>query len=692
MAYEPIDTPDRYVDRYVKSLQPPPLPSMHEADAREAALRDDIASGGSVSGFAWNMDRYVTKLQSLVNSGAFAEAKQYYDELQDTVARNRDGLLDLAATKHAGALGDALAKRAQLAVTGGFDGAEVKAYGQTMTLGEVLGAGSSFVKDRSSLEGLGFNSTIAGMFYGRTETSADGTATRQFDDLDRAMMRPFVTPFLNESAKGTAAGVVPNHLQLKQTANAVAELRDDLRGAFGEGAASVVDFVHSTHQESGGAPQALRSIVGIAQAMRTDGLTPRDVADRTLNLYSDLAGSLFGDKKMTGDQRRWFDAALLSTVKTFAANSQNIDLENPAFRRAFKEAANEFRAAFDYGVDIRSSAKGAGQNVNAEIGDYAFRAGTGLPQRPGNIVHALRGVRRGLSNLVTGGSDFTPEAVESLSGRRGERNTVEGRTGGTSGCVGADAIASDAQEFLYRFAVPHAVSHRDVGSALRAAISRRESNAELREGLSDAIGASFHGKSGRLASRILADEILKGVVNGSGVNVQDTITRLAYAEPAFARQYPSAVAAYRAWVAGNVADDDIRAMRAQLVRRNMANGMTEPDAQSRASGLAAILHDMKRSGKDYRAAWRRAMVTMPGYVREIDPRTGKQARDPELNFPVIRRQLIDYDQATGGRYSTDPEVFRKVQADQDGLAKEYEWNMKARQDALAAKLREEQKD
>lgn len=690
-----INTPDRVVDRYVRSLTPPPATApTHSSDDRSDALRREAASGGTVANFVFNMGKYTSKLQSLVNTGAFEEARQYYGELQDTISRNREGLLSLASVKNAGTFGDALAKQAEFAVMNGFDSAGVKAYGEDTTVGAVLGAGSTFVKDRSNLEGLGFGAKEAAMYFGRQEV-VGGQPGRQFDDIDRAMMRPFVTPFAQESAKGLSAGTVKNHMQLKEMAGTVAELRDDIRSTFGDSSAALVDFVNSTHGESGGAPQALRSLLSIGKAMNHEGLNSRDVTDRVISMYSDLGASMFGDKKMDGDQRRWFDAALLSTVKAYSSNNKNVDLENPAFRRAFKEAANEFRAAFDYGIDIRADAKPVGANVNREIGDYIYRAGTGQAQKPGNIVHSLRGVRRGLNSLVVGGSDFTPEAVESLSGRRGQGTTVAGRTGGSSGCIGADAVASDAQEFLYTFATPHIIGHRDVGSALKAALSRRESNKDLRSGLADAIGASFHGKAGRVASTILADEILSGVVSGRGVNVQDTITRLAYGDPEFAKRYPSATQAFRSWVGANVLDDDIRAMRAQLVERNKANGMTEHDAQSKASVLAATLFDMKQNGGNYRAAHHSAMVTAPAYVKALarDPKTGqpvidqrtgrpKFATDPEFRLPVITRQLINYDSATGGRFSTDAEFQRKMLAEQDGLALEYGWVLKTKQELM----------
>ena len=697
-----INTPDRVVDRYARSLTPPPVTApTHSADDRADTLHREAADGGTVANFVFNTDKYTSKLQSLVNTGAFEEARQYYGELKDTISRNRDGLLSLASVKNAGTFGDALAKRAEFAVMGGFDSATVKAYGEDTTIGAVLGAGSTFVKDRSNLEGLGFSPKEAAMYFGRQEI-VDGQPGRQFDEVDRAMMRPFVTPFAAESAKGLAAGNVKNHMQLKTMASTVVELRDDLRSTFGDGSASLVDFVQSTHGESGGAPQALRSLLAIGQAMDSKGLTTRDVTDRVVNMYNDLGASMFGDKKMDGDQRRWFDVALLSTVKAYSRNGGNVDLENPAFRRAFKEAANEFRAAFDYGIDIRANAKETGANVNNEIGDYIYRAGTGQAQNAGNIVHALRGVRRGLNGLVVGGSDFTPEAVESLSGRRGAGTTVAGRTGGTSGCIGADAIASDAQEFLYSFATPHIIGHRDVGSVLKAALARPDTNKKLRTGLADALGSSFHGRAGKIASQFLVDEILSGVVSGRGVNVQDTITRLAYGDKEFEKRFPSATQAFRAWIGGNVLDDDIRAMRAQLVGRNQANGMTEAEAQSRASSLAAILHQMKHSGLDYRGAGHAAMVTAPAHVKQIsrdqagnpiiDRRTGrpKFAKD-EFDLPVITRQLINYDTATGGKFSTDPKVQREVLAEQDGLALEYGWVRKARQQVMEARAKEEAK-
>lgn len=694
-----VNTPDRYVDRYVRSLTPPPVTApTHSSDDRADALRREAADDGTVASFAFNMDKYTAKLQSLVNTGAFEEARQYYGELKDTISRNREGLLSLASVKNAGTFGDALARRAEYAVMGGFDSAAVKAYGEGSTVGAVLGDGS-FVRERSNLEGLGFGQREAAMYFGRREAGPDGV---QFDDIDRAMMRPFVAPFAAESARGLAAGTVKNHMQLKAMAGTVAELRDKIRGTFGDGSASLVDFVQTTHGDSGGAPQALRSLLAIGEAMDKTGLSKRDVTERVVGMYGDLGASLFGDKKMDGDQRRWFDAALLSTVKAYARNNQNVDLENPAFRRAFKEAANEFRAAFDYGVDVRADAKAVGENVNDAIGDYVYRAGTGQSQKAGNIVHALRGVRRGLSALVVGGSDFTPEAVETLTGRRGAGTTVAGRTGGSSGCVGADAIAADAQDFLYSFATPHIVGHRDVGSALKAALSRADTNRRLRSGLADAIGASFQGREGRLASQFLADEILSGVVSGRGVNVQDAITRLAYGEEDFAKRYPSAARAFRAWIGGNVLDDDIRAMRSSLVERNKANGMTEAEAQSRASNLASVLHQMKQSGQDYRSAYHAATVTAPAYVKQVerdqsgkvvvDQRTGRPrfAKD-RYGLPVITRQLINYDTASGGRFSTDPEYQRRMLAEQDELALEYGWSRQVRMKVVEAQAKEDAK-
>lgn len=649
-------------DRYAG---PPPSLSPEQTDVgREAAVLKDLGSGqNTVARLAWDVGRHVTKLQSLVNAGKIEAARSYYDDFTKQIDDNRDSLLALASLHDAGKTGMELANRARVAVMSGFNDAEVTALGEKTTIGQVLAPGNTFISDQTGyLRQLGFDDRAASMYFGDKEAG--------YDDNDRMMMKSVIDPFFRADARNGA--VVPNHIQLREFAGTLADMRGDLKDAFGDDANRVVQFLLDSHRESGGMAPTLRALADVAKTFRSDGMTGHDAADKVLSDYNALSASLFGlDPKgkdaVTPDQRRLFDVAYSSSVKAASRYGEMIRSDNAGFRRAFREAYNEFALALDAGVDLFTAAREGGDSPAEAIGEYVAAGSAGRRPSGGNIVHAFRTARGQIQRLITGGSDFSP-AGDFLSGVTGTRGNTEGKSGGSSSCPTADAAAAQAQWYLLGGLTKHMVNHEDLGRALRDAVMGRRKSRELRSGLADCFRGMFHGAAASRAANLLADYAIRGVMNGNGLNVQNAITALA-ADDEFAKVDPKLSGVFRSWVGANVLDGEIRQMRDQLVRRYVANGAKEPEAQLAASDTATLLFKMKHSGANYLRFYRQAVNTAPVYRYDKDEK-GNAIVDPDTTMPRIVESVEDYGRIFGPRFYSDPEYRNTVLRAQAKLARE----------------------
>lgn len=690
MATNQFTMPDDFASRYGDTLRMPPSLSVdpnETVQGREARLIGDISkSDDTVVSYAFNLNRRVDRIKSLLSTGDIEAARREYDDHAQVVSANRDGLLALAGLQNAGKTGERVAANSRYAAMAGIDSEKVAMMGRDATIGEILGKGSGFMQDQSEYaqRTLGFDRGQLDMYYGQK----DG-----YDDVDRRMMKSCIDPFVSASGKDGAVAV-ENHIQIRSLARTVADNRDNIRAAFGSRSGDVVDFIIHSHAKSGGHSEALQSLIEIGKAYGASAnLSAEATADKIIASYNELANSSFGPDKdgkygeLSGDQRRLFDTALLSSVNRAKGKNGTIDFQNPRFRRAFRVAMNEFAICMDYGVDLFAKTKdGTGGSPADALGEFIGAEALGETVPNGNVVRNMRGFRQGVQALITGGDDFEPSIGDNLTGRAGTRNTVAGRLGGSSSCPGADALASAAHEYLLREFTADVVSHNDIGKALRRRVLSGKGRRDLVNGLASYYAPSFSGSGAVASARALADRTIAALTSGEPMNMQTVITELGSNEE-FAMANPSAAKSFTAFLRSNVMDGELSAMRQGLVQHGLAAGMSEPEAQYYATQQVTGIQYVKRTGGNYRLQYNRTMRSGPMYTPMKDVK-GRPAHDPETGLPAIARTFVNFDDATGGRFFTDTEYAAKMMGDQQAFKELYRTGLDAKAKAVVARAKQ----
>lgn len=646
------------------------------ADYDQAASHE-IAAGPeqTVAGLAWNFDSvYGTNLQSLVQSGDYARAAKYREDMRNSIEANRDALLGItrALDVRRGSDGSGpgqvtleLAKRAKSLLMYDFDNAAVRmSDGSQATVGQVLGPGSPYLAQRQEdIVSQGFGDNVAEMYL-------RGSAEQ------RRVMKNLVDPIVSVRTRtGTAPAVVPNRWQLVNLANDVANNWDRLTSAFGDGLVNFVDYVRSSHEGAGNASAAMRTLTELAESMSAGGAPGgKSLAARVVNGYNDLRLYAFqGDGNravpaaITPGQAMLFDAAVVPAVGEALRRGVPFDFRSPSLRSAMRSVADTVAYVSGAGADLLTESRDKGYDLNGDLADYLANAIEGRPPRSGNIVETVGRIRRTLDQTLVGG-----ERPEALVGERTGRSrdyvdSVDRSNSMKSECPEADGMALSAKQYILRALLPHLANGKRVDDAFRDAVADRSRAGSFVGGLADQLAPSFHGRGAGEAARTVAGALVDAVMNGRATSVKEVVKNLSLDEE-FRGRSPEGHRSVAAWYNGNVANAEATAELRQALTGHLA-AMGYKDFQIRriVSNVASKSSTAQSLGSDplgpYRAALGVGRVRIPVYDEKgslVDVQTQIRPLD-KVSFDFYNQGSSKPVRIAPGTYSGDPMAWELVQ-------------------------------
>lgn len=655
-------------------VRPDPQPTGEWEDYdKEVSQQIGAGPDQTTAGFAWNFANvYGLNLQSLVQSGDYAKARAYRDQLRESIEANRDNLLDLARNADnqtpmgqpgPGQITLELAKRAKDVLMYGFDNAEVTLPdGTKSTVGAVLADGSPVLAGQTQdLEQAGFGSNVAGLLM-------------QGDDMQRQVMKTLTNPIMQPQGRSTRAGQVPNRLQIVNLANDVANNWDRLSETFGDGLVNFVDYVSSSHASSGNASATLRTLTELAEALNANGeYSGKDLAARVINGYNDmLAAAYRGDEaydeqgrvhqaQISDNQRRTFDAVVLPAIQTALRQGVTPDFRDPRFRQAVKEVADTISFVSASGADLFTEARDKGFDLNGDFGRYIVSAISGAPAASGNIVETTRRLRQSLDQYVMGGRDTTPVPVQMSGQSKDYISSIEKSNGSKSSCPEADGMALSAKQYIMRSLLPFMAGGHRVDDAFNYVLSDDTRRERFLAGLADQLAPSFHGDGAGQLARLVAEQVVQAVLGGRGLSIEEAVANIAM-DGKVASDMPAVSKAANAWYHGNVSNAVITAeYREQLKAHLREQGLTPSQILRVLSNISSLSSVAQAHGADpvapYTSAMRTGRMKIPVYddkgnlvdvqtvIRNFD-KTPFEYRDPATG-KVIKIEAGLYSQDIG---------------------------------------------
>lgn len=595
MDYSAFD--DDLAARFAE-VRPDPQPAGAWEDY-DQELSQQIGAGPdqTVAGLAWNFNNvYGLNLQSLVQSGDYAKARAYRDQLRESIEANRDNLLELTRNTDRrtqpgqpgpGQITLELANRAKNVLMYGFDSAEVTLPdGTKSTVGAVLADGSPVLANQTQdLERAGFGSNVAGLLM-------------EGDDMQRRVMQNLTNPIMRPQPNSTQTNQVPNQRQLVDLANDVANNWDRLSETFGDGLVNFVDYVISSHARTGNASATMRTLAEFAEALNADGkYSGKDLAARVINGYNDLLSAAFrGDEirdaqgrvhqmQISDNQRRTFDAVVLPAIKTALGQGVTPDFRDPRFRQAIREVTDTMAFISSSGADLFTEARDKGFDLNGDFGRYIANSISGAPMESGNIIETTRRLRRSLDQYVMGGRDMSALPVQMSGQSRDYVSSIEKSNGGKSSCPEADGMALSAKQYIMRELLPFMAGGHRVDDAFNYVMSDDARRQRFVRGLADQLAPSFHGEGAGELSTMVAEQVIQSVIAGRGMSIEEAVANIAMNGKA-----PPAVAkAANAWYHGNVSNVGLTGeLREQLKQHLKEQGLTPSQVLRVMSNLSSL--------------------------------------------------------------------------------------------------------
>ena len=210
-----------FTSRYVRATNTAETSAMYGANPSDRYPdRVAIDRRGSRSGTAgvrtetdtlaswlWNFGGTEARLSSLINRGKYAEARELYEEIEETIDSNYDGIMAIrAAISSTDPTESRLGSIADAVINARYLDNKVKFGDTEMSVGDIVRSGGAVAVDaaRDEFESLGLSGTAADMLFNGT-------------DQQRAVMRSLVRPLL-------AGGDISNRAQRVDLAEDVVEI------------------------------------------------------------------------------------------------------------------------------------------------------------------------------------------------------------------------------------------------------------------------------------------------------------------------------------------------------------------------------------------------------------------------------------------------------------------------------------
>ena len=606
---------------------------------RVRILRDEMRADPSESLPARVMDfpRLETTLQSLVNRGKYAEAREFYEENirafvdgnYDELLREYDNVQKLAEA--AGSLDPDMARYALLlkrVVNDEYLNTETRLMdGSATTLGALVRDGGQIAIEaaRDEFDALGLPEDTAELMF-------NGSGQQ------RALLKALTKPLL-------AGGGVTDRQQRVDLIDTVVSRWDELERTFGEGTAYLVQRMQDLHNGFGGSPAVLTTMIPIANNLKAvRGLEGRDLVREVCGSYSDLISAMFRGSNPDGKpiesipvmDRLCLDSALSSAVQEMDRRGAAVDLRSPVFMHSMQEALDLTAYGLAAGVDLVGVGRPAGRALPQAIAGYIADAMT-LDENardPTNPVQKLRNLRSLLDSQIRGGNDFAEEAYRMTGSSADYLNSIARSIQGYSSSPGADALSDAMRKHMFYTLAPMLVA----GQSFEDAVASGVRDGSLAQGLADKVFTPYLAGPGAAdAAMALANTVVGKFSEGRADTLQDTILDLAFGPESGLDEF--ATTSLRNWYNGNVS----QAVRyAQYSGDLMAH--LQADEQLPAQKAAAMSSRVRseaaaleRLGQDPAKAYEAAIAQGTVYAiapADMTPATDKTPATPKLFNPI----------------------------------------------------------
>lgn len=614
------DVPFRrdFTSRYVRATNTAETSAMYGANPTDA-LRDRVAveRRGSRSGVAsvrtdtdtlaswlWNFGGTEARLLSLINRGKYAEARELYEEIEETIDSNYDGIMAIrAAISSSDPTESKLGSIADAVINARYLDNKVRFGDSEMSVGDIVRSGGAVAVDaaRDEFESLGLSGTAADMLFNGT-------------DQQRAVMRSLVKPLLSDEK-------ISNRAQRIDLAEDVVNNWDSLESTFGDGLAYVVDRLQSSHSSSGGASDTLRSLSLYADTVSSSrGLSGKDLAKHVMSSYGDLLATVFaedtdptspeGNPRKTGitpDQIMAFDSALSAGIKAMAARGEATDISSPAFSKALVDAMDMQAYASSFGVNLIGIGHDTGRSFSKEIGEYI--SGSVLnPDAPDmtNVMTSLKALRDSLDSRIIGGNDFASDAYRMTGNPVDYLSNVNKTNKGYSSSPVADGMAAALKGYIFKSIVPGIIGGKTADEAFRSAMSGSSyAGTDFIVGLSNTISGYLSGPGREEAADMLAANLIRSFSSGARFSIQDSAFDAAYPRGVPSSAMTDGVKCLRNWYYGNVATASANAQMTTSLMNHFVNdeGLNERDARLLLSVVNSEAANAERLGDDPMAVY-----------------------------------------------------------------------------------------
>lgn len=521
-----------------------------ELARRVRILRDEMrADPSSIPARIMDFPRLETTLQSLVNRGKYAEAREFYEgNIRAFVDGNYDELLGQydksRKLAEAGPLDPDMERYAWLLkriLNDEYLNTETRlADGSTTTLGALVRDGGQIAIEaaRDEFDALGLPEDTAELMF-------NGSGQQ------RALLKSLTKPLL-------AGGGVTDRQQRVDLIDAVVSRWDELEGTFGEGTAYLVQRMQDLHDGFGGAPAVLKTMTSIANNLRaTRGLEGRDLVREVCGSYSDFVSAMFRGSSQDGKpiesipvmDRLCLDSALSSAVQEMDRRGAAVDLRSPVFMNSMLEAMDLTAYGLAAGVDLVGVGRAAGRALPQAIAGYVADGMT-LDENardPANPVQKLRNLRSLLDNQIRGGNDFAEEAYRMTGSSADYLASISRGVKGYSSSPGADALSDAMRKHMFRTLAPMLVA----GQSFEDAVASGVRDGSLAQGLADKVFTPYLAGPGAAdAAMALANTVVGKFAEGRADTLQDTILDLAFGPGSGLDEF--ATISLRNWYNGNV--------------------------------------------------------------------------------------------------------------------------------------------
>lgn len=594
-----------------------PEAQTEDLERRTRILRAELRANPVESVPAWVLDfpRQEMILQSLVNRGKFAEARDFYGKLRQTVDDNYDELINLTTVGNLGVDGARVAELSKRLVNDEYLDTPVRmADGSATTMGALVRDGGQIAIQaaRDEFDALGL---------------PEGTAELLFNGSgqQRAVLKSLTQPLLSGQT-------IADRMQRVDYIDMVVNNWQALEETFGDGAAYMIQRMQDLHAGSGGAAAVLGTLLSVAdQVKAARGLEGRELVREVCGAYTDMQATLFRKEDGTARsmtevpamERMLLDSVLSSTVQELGRRGVDVNLRDPGFMSAVADAMDMQAYAMGTGLDLVGVGRAAGQPLPRAMAAYVADSLTLDPDTrdQNNAVARLRSLRQRLDSSVLGGFDFSATAFQATGSAEDYLSSVARSVGGFSSSPGADALADGARRFLFR-----TIASKLPGRTLEDVLSDGLNDGSLVQGMAAQVFQPYLAGDGAIeAAARLAETVVANFVAGKPFRVQDAMFDLAY-EPATTWDSAAVRETAANWYSGNVSEALRFAQPSQdlIAHYQVDEQLPAQKAAALASRVRTQAAAAERRGLDPERVYEDALAQGSMYVYDpttIDPAT-----------------------------------------------------------------------